>query len=62
MTLLPAPAIYCLASEYDRLSPEQASTVTHILIDDGDWSPEQISTAIHGLPDPSPLPDDWTRL
>ena len=43
MTLLPAPAIYCLASEYARLSPEQ------------------ISTAIHGLPDPSPLPDDWTR-
>ncbi len=38
---------YALASEYDRLSPEQQAAVTHIIADDGDWTQGQIDAYIH---------------
>lgn len=37
---------YCLASEYDRLTPEQQAQVDHILADDGEWTREMIALAI----------------
>jgi hypothetical protein len=58
--LITYPTVYCLASQYDRLTPEQQIAVTHILADDGTWTEEQIIHAIYGSPDPIPL-DDWTR-
>lgn len=41
---------YALASEYDRLSPDQKDRVTHIIIDDGEWTQEQIDDYIHLQP------------
>ena len=60
MTLLPVAHVYCLASEWDRLTTAQQAQVTMILIDDGEWSPEQIFEAIASPPIPF-SPDDWTR-
>lgn len=37
---------YCLASEYDRLTPEQQSQVDHILTDDSEWTRDMIALAI----------------
>lgn len=55
---------YCLASEYDRLTPEQQAQVDHILADDGEWTREMIALAIQfPLEDPelAYLQDDWTK-
>jgi hypothetical protein len=55
---------YCLASEYDRLTPKQQRQVDHILIDDGDWDKEMIALAIQfPLEDPelAYFQDDWAK-
>lgn len=45
---------YALASEYDRLTPEQQSAVDHIIADDGEWTREMIALAIQfPLEDPN---------
>lgn len=52
---------YCLASEYDRLSPEQQAKVDHILADDGEWDREMIALAIQfPLEDPN-HEDRWDK-
>lgn len=60
---------FALASEYDRLTPEQQSRVTEILIDDGDWTEEQIAEAVAKACGIAPRPsaveehfqDDWSQ-
>ncbi len=37
---------FCLASEYDRLTPSQKDRVDHILADDGTWTIGQIANAM----------------
>lgn len=52
---------YCLASEYDRLSPEQKDAVDTILADDGEWSREMIALAIQFPLETGTLEEDWTK-
>lgn len=58
---------FALASEYHRLTSEQRDRVTHIIADDGEWTPAQISAYInrwaYTFPDPlpEPTPDDWAK-
>lgn len=52
---------YCLASEYDRLTPKQKDAVDRILIDDGEWDREMIALAIQfPLEDPK-HEERWDR-
>lgn len=55
---------FALSSELRRLTPDQRDLVTHVIIDDGEWSEAQITEYINQwmgiLPDP-PTNDDWTR-
>lgn len=37
---------YALASEYNRLTPAQRDSVTHIICDDGEWTESQIANYI----------------
>lgn len=52
---------YCLASEYDHLTPEQKDMVDHILIDDGTWDKEMIALAIQFPLETGTLEEDWTK-
>lgn len=56
--------VFALASEYSRLSPAEQDRVTHIIADDGDWTPEQISAYLQRWRDADIhyelSPDDWT--
>lgn len=52
---------YCLASEYDRLSPAQKDMVDRILIDDGTWTREMIAIAIQFPLERIDHEDDWTK-
>lgn len=60
-------ACYALASELDRLTPEQLAQVDHIIIDDGEWTAAQIAAHINRWsllspdPLPDPFPDDWAK-
>jgi hypothetical protein len=57
-----AMTVYALASEYGRLTPTQQSAVTHIIADDGTWTPDQITAALNGGPlDRVRHEEDWTR-
>ena len=50
---------FALASEYHLLSPSQQSQVTHILIDDGDWSPAMILAATTVIPESKDNDERW---
>jgi hypothetical protein len=52
---------YCLASEYDRLTPEQQAQVDHIIADDGEWTREMISLAIQFPLEDSNHDDRWDK-
>lgn len=52
---------YCLASEYDRLTPEQKNAVDVILADDGDWTREMIALAIQFPLERMDHEDDWRK-
>lgn len=52
---------YCLASEYDRLSPAQQAVVDCILADDGEWTHEMIAHAIQFPLEQIDHEDDWRK-
>jgi hypothetical protein len=41
------PRRFALASEWDRLTPEQLAQVTDWIADDGEWSDQQIADYIN---------------
>jgi len=56
-------AVIVLASELDRLTPQEKAKVTWIIADDGTWTEEQIKAYIdaHFEGEVAFRPDDWTR-
>lgn len=52
---------YCLASEYDRLTPAQKNIVDVILADDGEWTREMIALAIQFPLEQIDHEEDWTK-
>jgi hypothetical protein len=56
--------MFALASEWDRLTPEQQAKVTWVIADDGDWTDAEIEAYIEkhfGVTELTCHPEDWSK-